>query len=420
MKKNKNKLLVLTAMLTMLLDISLSSNSVTYANFEGFKNNCLTDIQDSDSKNDTGKNTSEENSGSNGSWDEKGTKANKVAQNMWDYWKNKGFSGAGIAGVMGNVDHEGGFEIPDRAEGHFGNNSKENGLSEGNIPTTGVGYPIGKSGKPEGGGGHYQFTPFSKFAPVGDSKWKSTEAQSEYVWTSEVRDASWLNSYIQLDSVEEAVTIWFTKYERGASLNPAKITSGKKAYQVFGGSKIKGDSALANAIDTAKDGENKSEEKAKGDFCYGSNGKVADTKSNTEKSEKAIKLLADTVGKSINNGECYGLTAYYVEKMGGPQLMGSGKMNAWAIGSDYDWESHGWKVVKNPKPSDLKAGDVINWQGGGKIAISSYGHTGIIQSVEGNNTFKTFEQNAEKGRVSAEYTRKYEDNVITSLVRKIK
>ncbi|WP_322880104.1 hypothetical protein [Enterococcus faecalis] len=55
MKKNKNKLLVLTAMLTMLLGISLSSNSVTYANFEGFKNNCLTDIQDSDSKNDTGK-----------------------------------------------------------------------------------------------------------------------------------------------------------------------------------------------------------------------------------------------------------------------------------------------------------------------------------------------------------------------------
>ncbi|STP93474.1 Uncharacterised protein [Enterococcus faecalis] len=36
----------------------------------------------------------------------------------------------------------------------FGNNSKENGLSEGNIPTTGAGYPIGKSGKPEGGGGH--------------------------------------------------------------------------------------------------------------------------------------------------------------------------------------------------------------------------------------------------------------------------
>lgn len=53
--------------------------------------------------------------------------------------------------------------------------------------------------------------------------------------------------------------------------------------------------------------------------------------------------------------------------MGGPQLMGSGKMNAWAIGSDYDWESRGWKVIKNPKPSDLKAGDVINWQGEGKL-----------------------------------------------------
>ncbi|WP_239660968.1 glucosaminidase domain-containing protein [Enterococcus faecalis] len=136
-----------------------------------------------------------------------------------------------------------------------------------------------------------------------------------------------------------------------------------------------------------------------------------------------ISVLDNVLGKPVNIGphgaQCYGLTAYYVEKMGGPQLIGSGKEYAERIGEDYDWKSYGWEVIKNPKPSDIKAGDVINWSYPGNLAISIYGHTGVVKSVSGNQ-FETYEQNSERGQIVAQYSRTFEMNPISSLVRKIK
>src|SRR5699024_7233779 len=202
-------------------------------------------------------------SGEAGEWTDDGTKSKEIAEDMWDYWKDKGFSGAAIAGVMGNVAHEGGFDIPDRAEGNYGGDSKSDGISEGVIPETMSHYPTGETGKKEGGAGHYQFTPYTKFAEEGDDDWKSTEKQSDFVWSSEVEDADWLDEYIELDDVDEAVDMWFSKYERGAELDSAKVESGKEAYETFGGSDIEADSALASAVDTANEGkEEKKKEEA--------------------------------------------------------------------------------------------------------------------------------------------------------------
>src|SRR5699024_722966 len=119
--------------------------------------------------------------------------------------------------------------------------------------------PVGKTGKKEGGAGHYQFTPYSKYAPEGDEKWKSTESQSDFVWSSEVSKAGWLDDYIHLDSVDDAVDMWFSKYERGMTLDSAKIESDKKAYEFFGDSENSDDSALANEEDTANEGKEKEE-----------------------------------------------------------------------------------------------------------------------------------------------------------------
>src|SRR5699024_1849662 len=58
-----------------------------------------------------------------------------------------------------------------------------------------------------------------------------------------------------------------------------------------------------------------------------------------------IDVLENVMGKTLNNGQCYGLTAYYVEKLGEPVLMGSGYSYAERIGEDYDWEKYGWKVI---------------------------------------------------------------------------
>lgn len=153
------------------------------------------------------------------------------------------------------------------------------------------------------------------------------------------------------------------------------------------------------------------------DVCgYGRIKELSDGASGAAK--EGLNKLEAVLGKGVYNGECYGLTAYYVDQVGGPKLMGSGKMYAWSIGTDYDWGSFGWQVILNPEYKDLQAGDVINWYGGGAISPGSYGHTGIIISVNGNGTFSTYEQNAEQGRVCAKYTRNMGSARIASLVRK--
>lgn len=134
-------------------------------------------------------------------------------------------------------------------------------------------------------------------------------------------------------------------------------------------------------------------------------------------SGSAIAILDSVLGQRVFNGQCYGLTAYYVQKLGGPQMMGSGFMNAGDIGTDYDWASFGWEVVLRPKFDDLKAGDVINWVQG-DFAPTVYGHTGIIKSVDkGKQTFTTYEQNAGQGEICAIYERTWIPS-ISSVVRK--
>ncbi|MBC1914204.1 hypothetical protein HCA73_16245 [Listeria booriae] len=298
--KKRVKISVLTGMIaTSLVVTSVSTSDSVKASFEGFKPKCQTSTTasatTSGSSNNDEESTADSSSNSapasDDDWMKKGTKSNQIAQNMWNYWKGKGFGGPAISGVMGNVAHEGGFDIPDRAEGHYGGDEKSNGISEGIVPVvSGSQYPVGKTGQQEGGAGHYQFTPYSKFAAVGDKKWKSTEAQSDYVWTSEVQKAKWLKSYIALTSVEEAVTIWFSKYERGASLNPAKITSGKKAYTIFGGANVSADSALANAVSTAQAAEDKQEEKKASTST--SSGCPAVSTGNTDKAGDGAKGVA--------------------------------------------------------------------------------------------------------------------------------
>lgn len=131
-------------------------------------------------------------------------------------------------------------------------------------------------------------------------------------------------------------------------------------------------------------------------------------------------ILDKVVGQTVNGGQCYGLTAYYVTQLGGPQLMGSGKINASDIGTDYNWSSYGWIVIMNPKYSDFKPGDIVNYTPFTMIATSQFGHTGVVSSVQGNNQFTSVEQNAERGQIVAKYNRTYQPGLFTSLVRKVK
>lgn len=133
-----------------------------------------------------------------------------------------------------------------------------------------------------------------------------------------------------------------------------------------------------------------------------------------------LSILENVLGQKLNNGECYGLTAYYVEKMDGPKLMGSGFSYAQNIGEDYNWVQYGWQTIPHPELEQIHAGDIINWKANGMISHSIYGHTGVVISVSANGTIQTYEQNAGAGRICAKYTRTYNANDIKSIVQKIR
>lgn len=143
-----------------------------------------------------------------------------------------------------------------------------------------------------------------------------------------------------------------------------------------------------------------------------------------------IDILEEKLGQKVYNGECYALTSFYVDDFDTAIHLGAGSPNgisgnigdtvsAHAIGSAYEWEKNGWTVIKNPKYSDIKAGDIINWPQGGQ-STSSYGHTGIVSEVQGNNKFITYEQNGFQGRICAKYQRTWGKDYLspTSIVRK--
>lgn len=175
-------------------------------------------------------------------WTHEGSTANKNAKLVFDSWVSKGLSGASASGIVGWVNSEGGFALVDRAEGHYGNDELGNGISAGVAPLGGSGYSIG-------GGGIYQFTPYSKFAEIGDSKWLDVDAQNTFVakailsgdWNASMDLTGGNHSFEQMAQMtdpKQATLVW-QAYERGnvAYINQEqKQSDAQKAYEMFGGS----------------------------------------------------------------------------------------------------------------------------------------------------------------------------------------
>lgn len=131
-----------------------------------------------------------------------------------------------------------------------------------------------------------------------------------------------------------------------------------------------------------------------------------------------IAILDAQLGRRVFNGQCYGITAYYVYRLGGPTMMGSGNLYAWRIGTFYNWEAFGWSVILNPVLEDVQPGDVINMAPGG-FAPSRFGHTGIVATVNhSTGIMELYEQNV-TAEITNLYTRTWGVDFpnITSIVR---
>lgn len=360
-----------------------NQNSNVNASFEGSKSKCETGTSASSSSTTSGSTAT-----GGGDWTQTGTASYKNAQTIWNYWKDKGFSGAAISGILGNIDHEGGFAVPDRAQGHLGSDDESKvGVSKGVVPDG-------------GGAGYYQFTPYTKYAPLNDSKWLDIVAQSDFVWSSEVEKASWRSSYTNESDPKKASQDWFAYYERGASYNTAKDTSAQKAYELFGGANISGNSAISGATTTANSNDS-STSTTSSNYCGNSSSTSSTTDSGNvvtvAKSLLGYFTYSQTHGVSNigsvespdKNGktDCSGFVWLVLKKAGYkvPDNM------AWYTKTMEQDAKGDHKYLKEISANDAKAGDIIIVNTGS--GSGDEGHTAILEATNsggskltGNNT----------------------------------
>lgn len=187
--------------------------------------------------------------GKAGDWTKKGTIENKRAHAIFKSWVDRGLDGGAAAGIVGWVTGEGGyFTIIDRAEGHFGNTEKEAGISAGVEPTPppGAWYKVG-------GGGIYQFTPYTKFAGLGKKKWLSAKAQNAQVVKELAQAGGWNPSpsivgvsfmtFAAMSDPTKATLKW-DGYEKGniddiQRSAAIRETNARQAYKMFHGADYK-------------------------------------------------------------------------------------------------------------------------------------------------------------------------------------
>lgn len=185
-------------------------------------------------------------------WLTEGTYAYKNAKEAFDMWTSKGLSGEAAAGIIGWTNSEGGWQVVGRAEGHHTDVLEENSLKFGVVPHIEGHYPVGKTGKQEGGGGIYQFTPYSKYADLKDDKWENAREMNEFVakaiaggdWhaPSDLTRGNHSFEDMAKETDPEKATLMWNAYERGreSAIKPdEKKSDAKKANEVFNKDKVK-------------------------------------------------------------------------------------------------------------------------------------------------------------------------------------
>lgn len=118
--------------------------------------------------------------------------------------------------------------------------------------------------------------------------------------------------------------------------------------------------------------------------------------------ENALNKVKALKGHRVGSGQCYALSAYYANILGGAGLGGGvtslrgligGGIRASHIGEDYAWSNYGWSVVRPTNVSQLKAGGIANIKPNlSYLGTGYYGHTVIIKSVNAR-TITVYEQN---------------------------
>lgn len=364
-------------------------------------------------------------------WTTPGTTAYNNAKLVYDAFVATGMSGPAAANAVGWVNSEGSFDIVGRAEGHYSGDIKKDSIKYGAVPIpSGPGYAVG-------GGGIYQYTPYTDYAPLGDDKWEDAHAITEFA-IKQLAGGDWnpdhdltgkkmsFKEYAQTMSADD-VLAW-NAYERG---NPAyiknerKIADAKKAIEAFGADKVPFDEAKFEAHygkDAKKDGTTgSSDASATGNKCSrastaaggspwgGKGGKTSYpgwskwSFTQLPADLKPYAINPESVGMKYHAGQFGGEGGWHVSASEGNQctdltasLMyqlwekdGKGPVQAWGNGGDVaaNWAAKFGGSTK----STPEAGDVFSVKDSNHDPV--YGHTGVVSHVFEDGKMLVIEQN---------------------------
>lgn len=357
------------------------------------ENNCEAEAENPSSSKESSSTKTSSSNASDSDWTKEGTTAYNNAKKVFMAFVSRGTSGAFAAGVVGWVNSEGGFEIVGRAQGHHGPGI-ENSIAKGAVPTT------GGTSDTLGGGGIFQFDPYTRYAPLGSPDWEDPDKMVSYV-IKEVARGDWnpLNDLtgkghsfeqaVQLTDPKEASLTW-NSFERG---NPAYINNdqkrgdAQKAYEVFGGDKYKFDKAKFESSFGGNVSSNSDSDTGK---KSGRKSKKSEVKTKVD-NNKAIEWLSDRRGKvtysqtnrtGATSYDCssaiyYALTAAGADKTSGDWAVSTETEHEWLIANGYKKVYEG-KWGDNKEIGQTKKGDIFIWGEKGKSS-GNLGHTGVFK-----------------------------------------
>lgn len=327
-----------------------------------------------------------------GDWTTPGNEKYETARKTWEYWKNKGFSGIGISGILGNSGVE--------SWGFIYNVVQVKG-DDPNNPASIVG-DIGTHGY-----GLYQVSPGSKYGKwSGYDGTNSVENQSDYIW-NEYGGAGLQNGlknapmYIKrihnAKDIPEAVRAFYQAVENNTptvAMESERNMYANQAYALFGGDKVEGDenrllnaslistamtnSATATKLNDVNCGKKSGEvdgnivSVAKSLLGYFSYENLHGTKYVSNRDD--IKTLSDVKKDGVT--DCSGFV-WLVLKLAGykvPADMG------WYTGSMEKDATGPQTYLKKISLSEARAGDIVIVNMNGTSGAGANGHTLILTS----------------------------------------
>ena len=153
--------------------------------------------------------------------------------------------------------------------------------------------------------------------------------------------------------------------------------------------------SVSNSSSSSSSTSNSSSNTSSSSSTSGSTSSSASSSGSVSASQtKGINYAESMLGRVVTYGQCYAFTSEYAKNVDPEHIPNGlvGHMAAADIGSDYPWTQWGWEVIFNPKYSDLRPGDIINYKRSQKYD-PDYGHTGVVGMVPGNNKYELYDQN---------------------------